>query len=469
MGGSIRSRREESRERHVYAPPTLLVDLYELTMAESYVREALADLPATFQLLCRQLPEGWGYLVAAGLDDALGYLERLRFDPDELDYLVSTGLFSDRLIERLSRLRFTGDVRAMPEGTFFFAGEPVLEVTAPLLEAQLVETVVLNQVHVQSLLASKAARCVDAADGRRLVDFSLRRAHGGEAGLKAARASYLAGFDATSNVLAGRLFGIPLAGTMAHSYVECFPDEVEAFTAFARAYPQGSTLLVDTYDTVEGARHAANVAQAVASQGGRVAGVRLDSGEFLRLSVLVRQVLNQAGLGEVAIFASGTLDEREIASLLAQGAPIDGFGIGSKLGVSADAPFLDMAYKLAVFDGRPVLKLSAGKATLPGAKQVWRRRDAGRIVRDLITLADEGPMGGADPLLQPVMMHGERVPLDSLESARARVATQRAMLTPDQRLVDAKPCAVDVSQRLVALDHAVRGGLPPVGTSAGIG
>lgn len=449
------------RGRRPYAPPALLVDLYELTMGESYVREGLADLPATFQLFCRRLPEGWGYLVAAGLDDALGYLERLRFDTDELGYLASTGLFSDRLIERLRELRFTGDVRAMPEGTLFFPGEPVLEVTAPLLEAQLVETVVLNQVHFQSLLASKAARCVDAADGRRLVDFSLRRTHGGEAGLKAARASYLAGFDATSNVLAGRLFGIPLAGTMAHSYVECFPDEVEAFTAFTRAYPEGSTLLIDTYDTLEGARRASSVAQAVASQGGRVAGVRLDSGDLLKLSVLVRQVLDREGLGAVTIFASGGLDEREIARLLAQGAPIDGFGIGSKLGVSADASYLDMAYKLTVFDGRPVLKLSTGKATLPGSKQVWRRHEAGRFVQDLITLAAEDALDRAEPLLRPVMTHGERASLDSLEEARARVATQRAMLAPDHRLVDARPYAVHVSERLLALDDDLRGKLAP--------
>ena len=428
-------------------------------MGESYVREGIADLPATFQLFCRGLPAGWGYLVAAGLDDVLGYLERLRLHTDELGYLASTGLFSDRLIETLSDLRFTGDVRAMAEGTLFFPGEPVLEITAPLLEAQLVETVVLNQVHFQSLLASKAARCVDAADGRRLVDFALRRTHGGEAGLKVARSAYIAGFDATSNVLAGRVFGIPLAGTMAHSYVECFADEVEAFAAFTRAYPDGSTLIIDTYDTVEGARRAAHVARAVASQGGRVAGVRLDSGDFLKLSVLVRQILDGEGLGDVAIFTSGSLDEREIARLLAQGAPIDGFGIGSKLGVSADAPYLDMAYKLAVFDGRPVLKLSAGKATLPGAKQVWRRHTAGRFVQDLIALADEDVPDGDEPLLRSVMTHGKRTSFDSLEAARARAAAQRRMLAPDHRLVDTRPYAVHVSERLLALDDELRGGL----------
>jgi nicotinate phosphoribosyltransferase len=248
---------------------------------------------------------------------------------------------------------------------------------------------------------------------------------------------------------------------MAHSYVECFPDEIEAFTAFTRAYPQGSTLLIDTYDTVEGARRAASVARAVASQGSRVAGVRLDSGDFLALSVLVRQVLDQAGLGDVAIFASGSLDESEVARLLAQGAPIDGFGIGSKLGVSADAPYLDMAYKLAVFDGRPVLKLSAGKATLPAAKQVWRLHKAGRFAHDVIALADEDASGRGEPLLQPVMTHGERTSLDSLEAARARVATQRAMLDPHHLLVDARPYAVHASERLLALDNDLRGRLAP--------
>ncbi len=347
------------------AAPALLTDLYELTMGESYVAEGIAERPATFQLSCRSLPPGWGYFVAAGLADALGYLEGLRFTADELAYLETTGLFRAAFLDRLERLRFTGEVRAMPEGTVFFPDEPVLEVTAPLLEAQLVETVVLNEIHFQSLIASKAARCVDAARGRRLVDFGLRRAHGGEAGLKVARSSYLAGFDATSNVLAGLLFGIPAAGTMAHSFVECFEDERAAFEAFLRAYPRGSTLVIDTYDTVEGARVAARAARTLAGRGVRLGGVRLDSGDLLELSRSVRRVLDEADLADVTILASGNLDEREIARLLAEGAPIDGFGVGSRLGVSADSPFLDAAYKLVAFDGRPVLKLSAGKATLP--------------------------------------------------------------------------------------------------------
>ena len=420
-------------------------------MAESYLAEGLADRPATFSLFCRRLPDGWGYLIAAGLEDALAYLEGLRFDADDLGFLASTGLFGEALLERLRVLRFTGEVRAMPEGTVFFPAEPVLEVTAPMLEAQLVETVVLNQVHFQSLLASKAARCVDAAAGRRLVDFSLRRTHGCEAGLKAARASYMAGFDATSNVLAGRLFGIPLAGTMAHSYVECFPNEVDAFTAFTRAYPRDSTLLVDTYDTVEGTRHAARVARTVASQGGRVSAVRLDSGDLSKLSLRVRRILDEEGLSDVGIFASGGLDEHDIAGLIAEGALIDGFGVGSKLGVSGDAPYLDMAYKLAVFDGRPVLKLSSGKVTLPGAKQVWRLREHGRFVGDLVALDDEQGHDGSEALLRPVMVRGERTWHEPVEASRRRAAIQRQALSGDLRKVDARPYPVDMSEPLRTL------------------
>ncbi len=433
------------------APRALLVDLYELTMGESYLAQGMAERPATFQLFSRSLPRGWGYLIAAGIEGALSYLEQLHFTADELAYLETTGLFGSAFLDRLARLRFSGEVRAIPEGTVFFPNEPVLEVTAPLLEAQLVETVVLNEVHFQSLIAGKAARCVDAAGGRTLVDFGLRRTHGGEAGLKVARASYLAGFDATSNVLAARMYGIPAAGTMAHSYVECFEDESAAFEAFTRSYPDGSTLLIDTYDTLEGARRAAEVAHGLARRGGRLGGVRLDSGDLLELSRGVRHVLDEAGLHEVTIFASGGLDEREIARLLGQGAPIDGFGVGSQLGVSADAPYLDAAYKLVAFDGRPVLKLSAGKATLPGAKQVWRRLDDGRFAGDVVALRAEGAPAGAEPLLEPVMVNGVRVHDDMLDAARSRAAKQRSALAPEHRLLDAKPYPVELGAELAAL------------------
>lgn len=420
-------------------------------MGESYLAQGLADRPATFELVCRRLPPRWGYLIAAGIGDVLAYLEQLRFASDDLAYLETTGLFGAAFLERLAELRFTGEVRAMPEGTVFFADEPVLEVTAPLLEAQLVETFVLNQVHFQSLIAGKAARCVDAAGGRKLVDFGLRRTHGGEAGLKVARSSYLAGFDSTSNVLAGRLYGVPIAGTMAHSYVECFEDEGAAFAAFASAYPDGSTLLIDTYDTVEGARLAARTAHALRERGGRLGGVRLDSGDLLELSREVRRVFDAAGLPDVTIFASGGLDENEIERLLGKGAPIDGFGIGSKLGVSADAPYLDAAYKLVVFDGRPVLKLSAEKATLPGAKQVWRRCDGGRFAGDVVSLRDEPALPGMTPLLQPMMENGVRASHEPLVRARERAAAQRAALPPAHRLLDARPYPVEISAGVAAL------------------
>ena len=433
----------------------LLVDLYELTMGDSYVAQGIAERPATFQLSFRSLPPDWGYFVAAGLADALTYLERLRFTADELAYLETTELFSGAFLDRLERLTFTGEVRAMPEGSVFFPGEPVLEVTAALLEAQLVETIVLNELHFQSLIASKAARCVDAAHGRRLVEFGLRRTHGGEAGLKVARASYLAGFDATSNVLAGRLFGIPTAGTMAHSYVECFEDEQAAFAAFLRTRPRGSTLVIDTYDTIEGARRAVRAARALGGRGVRLAGVRLDSGDLPDLARKVRRVLDEADLADVTIFASGNLDEREIARLLAEGAPIDGFGVGSRLGVSADAPFLDAAYKLVAFDGRPVLKLSAGKATLPGAKQVWRQQSGGRFAHDLVALAPEPGPEGAVPLLGPVMQDGLRLRHEPLETARERAAEQRAALAPEHRALDAKDYTVELSPDLVALRNAL--------------
>jgi nicotinate phosphoribosyltransferase len=428
------------------AVPALLVDLYELTMGESYVARGLAERPATFELFVRTLPDGWGYLLAAGIDDALAALESLRFAADELAYLEGTGLFTAPFLERLAELRFTGDVRAVREGTAFFPREPVLEVTAPLLEAQLVETVVVNRVHVATVLASKAARSVDAAGGRRLIDFGLRRAHGAEAGLLAARAAWLAGFDATSNVLAGQRHGIPIAGTMAHSYVESFPSEESAFAAYLDSYPGGSTLLIDTYDTVEGARRAATVARALAARGGRLGAVRIDSGDLDALSRAVRGVLDAEGLPDVTIFASGNLDERSIAGLLAAGAPIDGFGVGSRLAVSADAPFLDAVYKLVAVDGRPVRKLSPGKATLPGAKQVWRSAGG-----DTIALADEPGPHGATPLLEPAMAAGVRVRHGSLAAARERAAAQRAALAPGLRRLDAAPYPVVVSDALASL------------------
>jgi nicotinate phosphoribosyltransferase len=428
----------------------LLVDLYELTMGESYVAQGIDERPATFQLFCRNLPPGWGYLVAAGIEDALAFLEELQFGDDDLGFLEETGLFSAVFLERLAGLRFSGEVRAMREGTVFFANEPVLEITGPLLETQLVETALVNIVHFQSLIAARAARCVDVAAGRRLVEFGLRRAHGGQAGVEVARASYLAGFDATSDVLAGQRYGIPLAGTMAHSYIECFPSETEAFEAFTQSYPDGSTLLIDTYDTIQGARRAAEVARTLAASGGRLGGVRLDSGDLLELSRRVREVLDDTALPDVTIFASGNLDEYGIARLLDAGAPIDGFGVGSRLAVSDGAPSIDMVYKLAAFDGRPVLKLSADKATLPGPKQVWRRIEDGLFAGDLVGLVDEDAPEGATPLLE-VATAGR----DSLTAARARAAAQRKALPEEHRRLESEPYPIEISGAVDALRRAV--------------
>lgn len=427
----------------------LLVDLYQLTMGESYVAEGLSERLATFSLFFRTLPHGWGYALACGLEDALHYLEGLRFVDDDLAYLEETGLFRERFLERLRTFRFAGSVRALPEGTAVFPHEPLLEVTAPLVEAQVVETMVLNEMHLQTLVASKAARSVDAADGRTLVDFSLRRTHGGEAGMKVARASYAAGFDATSNVLAGRFYGIPIAGTMAHSYVESFADELEAFRAFARSYPDSAILLVDTYSTLEGTRKAVVVAQELAEAGHRLQGVRLDSGDLVMLSKGVRAILDEAGFADAAIFASGGLDEREIARLVSADAPIGGFGVGTRMGVSADAPFLDMAYKLVDFDGRPVLKSSEGKATLPGAKQVWRVRRDGVAAHDLLAL--DGGHGDGEPLLGEVMHNGRATWSESLEEIRGRSRQQRESLPERVRALDGDPYDVRVDTTLEAL------------------
>ena len=383
----------------------LVTDLYELTMAQAYWAHGMTGL-ATFSLFVRELPPERGFLVAAGLEDVLRFLEGFRFSPEALAYLESTGIFSRAFLEALADLRFTGDVWAVPEGTLVFANEPILEITAPILQAQIAETYVINQIHLQTMIATKAARCVAAARGRALVDFALRRTHGVDAGLKVARCTYLVGFQATSNVLAGRRYGIPITGTMAHSFIMAFEEEEEAFRAFAETFPERAIFLIDTYDTLEGARKAARVAQEMARKGQRLLGVRLDSGDLLALSREVRRILDEAGLREVRILASGGLDEYRIAALLEAGAPIDAFGVGTRMGVSEDAPWLDMAYKLVAYEGRPALKRSPGKASLPGPKQVFRfYADNGQMQEDVLALREETVPGGT-PLLEKVMEGG---------------------------------------------------------------
>jgi nicotinate phosphoribosyltransferase len=440
------------------AIPSLVVDLYELTMLESYLREEM-NQEATFSLFARRLPADHGFFIAAGLDSVLQYLTDLQFTEPDLAYLESTRLFSQRVLDWLRSFHFSGSVRAMPEGTVCFPDEPLVEVTAPIQEAQIVESAIVNLVHFQTIIASKAARCVLAADGRQLVEFGLRRIHGVDAAAKVARSCYLAGFASTSNVHAGQLYGIPVAGTMAHSYIQSIGDELEAFRAFARAYPDACVLLIDTYDTIEGARRAAVVGRELALSGHRLRGVRLDSGDLLELSRGVRSVLDDADLIDSIIFASGGLDELEIQRLLSDKAPIDAFGVGTKLGVAADAPYLDMAYKLVQYGEQPTMKLSSGKVTWPGPKQVWRFREQGAFAWDVLSLANTEQAGG-EPLLRLAMERGMRLdPVDTLSDIRERCRSELAALPAGYRALE-RPEAYPVrpdSELLRLRDHLIRG------------
>ena len=413
----------------------LLTDLYELNMAASYLRRGMAGF-ATFSLFVRDLPPGRGFLVAAGLEECLDYLETLRFEDEDLDYLRDELDFDERAVDSFRDLRFTGDVWAVPEGRIVFAEEPLIEVTAPIPEAQLVETFLLNRITIETTLASKAARCVIAAEGRDLVDFSFRRTQGIDAAMSVARTSAMVGFAATSNVEAARLLGLRTAGTMAHSYIEAFPTEEEAFRSFAREYPDRCTFLVDTYDTLEGTRTAVAVIREL-ELSGRVA-IRLDSGDLDALARDARGILDDAGLKDVRIFASGGLDEFQIAQLVRAGAPIDAFGVGTRMGVAADAPYLDTVYKLVQYGDRPVMKLSAGKATAPGPKQVFRGE---HLDDDLIGLRDEEPPGGRERVLVPVMRGGRRVaPRGSIAQGRDRFQRDLGALpTPARRIADPVP------------------------------
>lgn len=384
----------------------LLTDLYQLTMLQGY-RERGMTATAAFEFFVRRLPDARSYLIAAGLEQVVQFLEQFRFTADDVRYLRSTGFFSDSFLDELESLRFTGDVYAMPEGTVFFADEPIFRVVAPLPQAQIVETRIINLLQFQTLVASKAARVVTHARGRQLVDFGLRRAHGAEAGLLAARASYLAGFNGTSTVLAGDRFGIPIFGTMAHSFVQAFQDEEEAFEEFAKSQPNNVVLLIDTYDTLAGAGKVVELARRLRERGIVIKAVRLDSGDLAALAKDVRRILDEGGLTSTDIFASGGLDEYSVGELVEAGAPIDGFGVGTALDVSADAPYLNCAYKLVEYNGRATLKTSTGKATLPGRKQVWRRSREGAIFVDTIGREDEQLDG--EPLLRKTMSGGRRV------------------------------------------------------------
>ncbi len=402
---------------HCYEPG-LATDLYELTMAASYFKEGKNGI-ATFSLHIRDYPPNRAYFVAAGLESFLNILENFRFDDDSLDYLKSLGKFDEEFLNFLKGFSFSGTIRALPEGTVFFAQEPIVEVTAPLIEGQLLETIVMNTFHIETLIASKAARCVEAASGRALVDFSLRRTHGIDAGVKVARSSYMTGFLGTSNVLAGKLYGIPVFGTMAHSYITSFNREIDAFLAYAREFPDNTVLLLDTYDTLKAAEKAVQVAKFLEEKGYRLRGVRLDSGDLVELSRKVKQILTDNGCGYVSIMASGSLDEYMLLELINSGAHIDAVGVGTKMGVSADAPYLDMAYKLVEYEGKPILKLSPGKRTWVGRKQVYRHYEQdGRMIKDVLTLQDDIQQGR--PLLEEVVKDGKIVCELSVKKARER-------------------------------------------------
>ena len=427
----------------------LLTDLYQLTMLQAYLDEDMQQ-EATFELFVRKLPAQRNFLVAAGLEQALQFLETLAFSEEEVAWVERQGGFSPKLLDHLRALRFTGDVHAMPEGTVFFADEPVLRVTAPLPMAQLVESRLLNIVHFQTLIASKAARVVLAAPGKLLVDFGMRRAHGAEAALFAARAAYLAGFGGTATAEASRLYGIPAFGTMAHSFVQAHASESEAFSAFARSRPRRPTLLVDTYDPYTGIDRVIELAPRLAAEGIEVGAIRLDSGDMAAQARAARERFDAAGLPTVGIFASGNLDEWRVAELLAAGAPIDGFGVGTALDTSSDAPSIDAVYKLQSYAGIARRKRSAGKATWPGVKQVCRTLDAkGQLWRDRVQLASE-PQAG-EPLLQPVMRAGRRTgPVTTLDEARRHCAHQLQILPAPLRRLEpaAEPHPVEVSEGL---------------------
>jgi nicotinate phosphoribosyltransferase len=428
----------------------LTTDLYELNMVQAYLDRG-EDKEAVFEFFVRKLPERRSFLLAAGLDDALSYLETLRFSPGEIDWLKSTKRFRGSLIDYLAAFRFTGDVHAIPEGTVCFPNEPLVRITAPLPMAQIVETRLINILHFQTMIASKAARMVLAAPGKILSDFGLRTAHGAEAGLFSARASYIAGFSSAANVLAGERYGIPIVGTMAHSFIQVHDDEMTAFENFARSRPDGVILLIDTYDTEAGARKVVELAPKLKADGITIRGVRIDSGDLSAMAKKVRGILDVGGLKDVIILVSGGINEDVLLKMAAAKAPIDGFGIGVNLDASIDAPSLDCAYKLQDYAGRPRRKLSEGKKTWPGRKQVWRASDAqGRMRSDVLSLENDRQDGEA--LIVSVMRGGKRAGSPSLAQIRERAARELARLPEPLRRLDAGATyPVQISEKLKAL------------------
>jgi nicotinate phosphoribosyltransferase len=425
----------------------LCTDLYELTMAQGYFAEGMHTQEASFSLYTRSLPDNWGYMVFAGLPFVADYLENLRFTDDDLSYLRSTDYFREDFLAYLGELRFTGSVRALQEGELFFANTPLLELSAPIVQAQIVETFLINQIHIHSLLASAASRCVLAAEGRTILDFSLRRTHGIEAGLAASRSSYMAGFVGSSNVEAGRRFGIPVSGTMAHAFVTSFESELEAFRSFARTFPRACHLLIDTYDIGEGARKAALVGREMSARGEHLLGVRIDSGDLAVEAARVRVILDEGGCPDTRIFVSSDLDEGKISAIIAAGAPVDGFGVGTRMGTSAAQPTFSLTYKMVEVDGRPTGKFSPSKASMPGRKDVVRSY---MPLGDTVLHQDE--RGSGEKLHSQVFGDGVRVGgYPALEEARARCTQRLAMLPAEHRRLQS-PVAVPVSYSATLLD-----------------
>ena len=444
------------------AETSLLVDQYELAMAASYHRRDMNGV-AVFELFVRRLPPRRKWLLAAGLGPALSLVEAMRFGPRELDYLRSTG-FEQPFLDYLATLRFSGDVEALPEGTVVFENEPLLRVTAPRIEGQLLETLLLNQLNFATAIATKAARLAIAIGGGRpdrdgrLIDFSARRDHGVDAAVKAARSAAIAGAGGTSNVAAAMRYGLRPVGTMAHSYVMSFEHERQAFTAFIEDNPHNTVMLVDTYETLSGVRHAIEAAR---TAGVPLGGVRIDSGDLGTLTPAARRLLDEAGMQETQIVASGDLDEDRIARLVAEGAPIDRWGVGTDLGTSRDEPAVGGVYKLVADQAeqgawRGTMKTSPGKATLPGAKQVFRRYADGQMQGDVIAAADEQLHG--QPLLVPAMRAGRRIGSESLDVIRARALAELEALPPELRELDQGPSRyrVTLSKGLTAASSESR-------------
>jgi len=433
----------------------LLTDLYELTMCASYFENKRKDL-ATFDLFIRKLPPNRSYFVFAGLEQALLFLKNMRFNSEQLNYLRKQG-FKEDFLNYLRGFKFSGEVWTVPEGTIVFPNEPLIRVTAPIIEAQLIESFLLNTVNVQTMIATKASRVVNAAQDRPIVEFGLRRTQGTDAGIKAARCSYIAGCAGTSNVLAGMKYGIPIFGTMAHSFVMFLENEIEAFRAFAKTFPEKSTLLIDTFDDIKGAENAVVVAKELEKKGFRLSAVRIDSGDLVKISKKVRGLLDKKGLNYVKIFASGDLDEYKIARLLRNGARIDSLGVGTRMSTSEDRPYVDIIYKLCEKmdkTGRfvPTMKLSKGKITIPGRKQVFRvKDDKGNFTKDIIALHNEEVKG--KPLLIKVMEKGEIVyDLPTLQGIRKRALENLSNLPEKyKRLKNAPQYPVELSPKLKKL------------------